>query len=331
VWVTGNYDQESNTAYWGTGNGGPWMGDQRPGDNLYTSSTIALDATTGKIKGHFQYTPNESFDWDEVSPPVLIDFRRNGRTVKGLVDFARNGYMYFLDRTDGSTINFVDGKPFVLQDVFKSLDPKTGKPVYDEAHKPGTGKEARFCPSFSGGKNWPPIAFSPDTRMVYVPANNGLCSSLTGTGPITYVAGQNFTGVRMGGQGPDPRGNPNIGEVQAWNVDTGEKVWTASPVASVNWGGMLVTGGGVVFNGGTADKKIRAFDAKTGKELWSFPLNTAALAPPTTFMVDGKQYLALNAGWGGDADGIQRIYARGNPAAPPPPPQGGMIWVFAVE
>ena len=331
VWVTGNYDPDTNTAYWGTGNGGPWMGDQRPGDNLFTSSVIALDATTGKMKGYFQYTPNESFDWDEVSPLALIDFRRNGRTIKGLVDFARNGYMYFLDRTDGSKINFVDGKPFVVQDVFKSLDPKTGRPEIDPEHKPGTGKEAHFCPSFSGGKNWPPIAYSPDTRMVYVPANNGLCSSLTGTGKVTYVAGQGYTGVRMGGQGPDPRGNPKIGEVQAWNVDTGEKVWTASPVASVNWGGMLVTAGGVVFNGGTADRKIRAYDAKSGKELWSFPLNTAALAPPTTFVVDGKQYLALNAGWGGDADGIQRNFARGNPAAPQPPPQGGTIWVFAIE
>ena len=104
-----------------------------------------------------------------------------------------------------------------------------------------------------------------------------------------------------------------------------------SPVASVNWGGMLTTAGGLVFNGGTADRKIRAYDAKTGKELWSYPLNTAVLAPPTTFMVDGKQYLALNAGWGGDADGIQRGFARSNPAAPPPAPQGGSIWVFAVE
>ena len=200
VWVTANYDQDANTAYWGTGNGGPWMGDQRPGDNLYTSSTLALDATTGKIKGHFQYTPNESFDWDEVSPPIVVDFQRNGRTVKGLIDVARNGYMYFLDRTDGSTINFVDGKPFVVQNVFKSLDPKTGRPEIDPEHKPGTNKEASFCPSFSGGKNWPPVAFSPETRLIYIPANNGLCSSLTGTGRVTYMPGAGYTGVRMGGQ-----------------------------------------------------------------------------------------------------------------------------------
>src|SRR5688500_18793368 len=109
IWVTGNYDPETNLSFWGTGNGGPWMGDQRPGDNLYTSSTVALDVATGAIKGHFQYHPNDSWDWDEVSPPILVDYRRDGRTIKGLVDVARNGYLWFLERTDGR-INFVEGK-----------------------------------------------------------------------------------------------------------------------------------------------------------------------------------------------------------------------------
>src|SRR5438045_180484 len=101
---------------------GPWMGDQRPGDNLFTSSTIALDVATGAMKGHFQYHPNDSWDWDEVSPPILVDYTRNGRTVKGLIDVARDGYMWFLERT-GGPIKFVEGKPYVTQNVFKSLDP----------------------------------------------------------------------------------------------------------------------------------------------------------------------------------------------------------------
>ena len=100
IWVTGNYDPDTNLAFWGTGNGGPWMGDQRPGDNLYTSSTIAIDVATGKIKGHFQYHPNDSWDWDEVSPPILVDYQRNGRTIKGLIDVARDGYLWFLERTE---------------------------------------------------------------------------------------------------------------------------------------------------------------------------------------------------------------------------------------
>ncbi len=145
VWVTGNYDPVTKLAFWGVGNGGPWMGDQRPGDNLYTSSTIALDVATGKIKGHHQYDPNESWDWDEVSPPLLIDYQRNGKTVKGLVDVARDGYLWFLERTDGA-INFVDGRPYVKQNVYKSLDPKTGRPDVDPDRKPGTGEDRDFLP-----------------------------------------------------------------------------------------------------------------------------------------------------------------------------------------
>jgi len=332
VWITGNYDQATNTAYWGTGNGGPWMGDQRPGDNLYTSSTIALDASTGKIKGHFQYTPNESFDWDEVSPPIVVDYRRNGQPVKGLIDVARNGYIYFLDRTDGGRIGFVDGKAYVLQNVFRSLDPKTGRPDIDPAHKPGTGKEVPFCPTISGGKNWPPVAFSPDTRLVYIPANNNMCTTLAGQEPGVYTAGRGYTFVRMGAQTPQP-GTTTIGELQAWNVDTQEKVWTTGLGKTVNWGGVLATAGGLVFNGGTADRKIHAFDAKTGKLLWEFPLNSGAIAPPTTFMLDGKQYLALNVGWGGDGMGIQTNLARQFPGQgfDGDVPQGGAVWVFAIE
>jgi alcohol dehydrogenase (cytochrome c) len=332
VWITGNYDQATNTAYWGTGNGGPWMGDQRPGDNLYTSSTIALDATTGKLKGHFQYTPNESFDWDEVSPPIVVDYRRNGRPVKGLIDVARNGYIYFLDRTDGGTINFVDGKPYVLQNVFRSLDPKTGRPDIDPEHKPGTNKRAPFCPTISGGKNWPPVAFDPDTRLLYIPANNNMCTTLEGREPTMYVAGRGYTFVQMGAQTPAP-GTMTIGELQAWNVDTQQKVWTTALGKTVNWGGVLATAGGLVFNGGTADREIHAFDAKSGKLLWEFPLNSGVIAPPSTFMLDGKQYLALNVGWGGDGMGIQSSLARQFPGQgfAGDVPQGGAIWVFAID
>lgn len=194
--VVGNYDPETNLAFWGTGNGGPWMGDQRPGDNLYTASTIAIDLATGTIKGHFQYSPNDSWDWDEVSPPIVVDYRRNGRTVKGLIDVARNGYLYFLERTDGR-INFVEGMPYVKQDVFRSLDPRTGRPEVDLDHKPGTGKKAAHCPSLWGGKNWPPIAFSPKTRLIYIPANENLCGTSVGE-TIAYKAGSRFTGATTG-------------------------------------------------------------------------------------------------------------------------------------
>jgi len=330
VWVTGNYDPETNTSYWGTGNGGPWMGDQRPGDNLYTASTVALDVATGKIKGHMQYTPNESFDWDEVSPPILVDFRRGGREIKGAINVARNGYLYFLDRTGGS-LRFVEGKPYVNQTVFRSLDPKTGRPDIDESKKPGTGKEATYCPSLHGGKNWPPIAYSPRTRMIYIPANNNLCQTLVGV-PVTYTPGRGFTG-RGPTSGPGTTlwpGATHVGEVQAWNVDTGQRVWTHT-YRQANWGPILATAGGLVFTGGTPDQNFHAFDAATGKLLWEFKTSSGVLGPPSSFEIDGKQYVAVLTGWAADARGMGQTVALllGEPV--PNVPEGGAIYVFAVE
>jgi alcohol dehydrogenase (cytochrome c) len=327
VWVTGNYDPETNTTFWGTSNGAPWMGDQRPGDNLYTASTVALDASTGKMKGHMQYTPNESYDWDEVSPPILVDFRRGDRTIKGAIDVARNGYMYFLDRSGGS-LRFVDGKPYVYQDAFRSIDPKTGRPDVDPAHKPGTGKEANFCPSSHGGKNWPPVAYSPRTRMIYIPANNNLCQTFTGIPDMTFTVGRTFSGVKST---PTIReGATHVGEVQAWNVDTGEEVWTHT-YRQANWGPMLATAGGLVFSGGTPDQKFHAFDAATGKLLWEYETSSGVLGQPVSFAVDGKQYIAVLTGWDADARGAGVYVARllGEPV--PRVPQGGAVYVFALE
>jgi alcohol dehydrogenase (cytochrome c) len=327
IWVTGTYDMETNLAFWGTGNGGPWMGDQRPGDNLYTASTVALDVATGSIKGHFQYEPNESWDWDEVSPPILVDYQRNGRTVKGLINVARDGYLWFLERTTGK-INFIEGMPFVKQNVFRSLDPKTGRPDVDPARQPGTGKEAEFCPSHWGGKNWPPIAFSPKTRMIYIPANENLCTRIVGR-PVTYTAGRSFTGAAttmLMVPGAD-----HIGEVQAWNVDTGKRAWTHNFASSANWGPMLATAGGLVFSGGTNDRLFRAFDASSGAVLWEFPTNSGIIGQPSSFMVDGKQYVAVQSGWGIDARAMQGRLNAISPGKFPEVPEGGAVWVFAVK
>ncbi|MBI1875324.1 MAG: PQQ-dependent dehydrogenase, methanol/ethanol family [Acidobacteria bacterium] len=327
IWVTANYDPETNLAFWGTGNGGPWMGDQRPGDNLFTSSTVAIDVTTGKIKGHFQYHPNDSWDWDEVSPPILVDYKRNGRNVKGLIDVARDGYLWFLERTD-SKINFIEGKPFVKQNVFKSLNPKTGRPEVDPVRQPGTGREADFCPSWWGGKNWPPIAYSPKTRMIYIPANENLCAKIVGR-KVDYNPGRSYTGATSTlymAPGAD-----HIGEVQAWNVDTGKRVWTHNFATSANWGPMLATGGGLVFSGGTNDRLFRAFDASSGMLLWEFPTNSGIIGQPSSFMVDGRQYIAVQSGWGIDARSMQGRLTRLLPASGPEVPEGGAIWVFAVK
>ncbi len=338
VWVTGNYDPETNLAYFGTGNGGPTVGDNRPGDNLYTASTIAFDVSTGAIRGYFQYHPNDSWDYDEVSPPLLLDYQRNGKTIQGLVDVARDGYLWFLDRgslaatnSNGSKprIGFVDAKPYIYQNVFKSIDRVTGRPDVDLEHKPGTGKRADFCPGSHGGKTWPPIAFSPKTRMIYIPANNNMCGSNMGV-KVPYTAGKGFVGI-TGSRPFTVPGADHFGEVQAWNVDTGEKVWTHEYAKSPNWGSMLATAGGLVFSGGTNDRKVHAFDATTGKLLWEFPTNSGIEAPPTSFLIDGKQYIAIESGWGGDARGDQNNLNRLFPGEFPEVPEGGAVWVFAIQ
>jgi alcohol dehydrogenase (cytochrome c) len=328
VWVTANYDAEANIAYWGTGNGGPWMGDQRPGDNLYTSSTVAIDVATGAIKGHFQYTPNESWDWDEVSPPVLIDYKRGDRSVRGLINVARNGYLWFLERSASGPIGFVDATNYVKQNVFRSIDPKTGRPDVDPARKPGTGKRAEFCPSIWGGKNWPPIAFNPQTRMIYVPANENLCATVTGR-DVTYKAGTSFVGATTV-VAPAP-GADHYGEVQAWNVDTGKRAWTHTYATSPNWGPMLTTGGGLVFSGGTNDRKFHAFDAQTGKLLWEMPASSGIIGQPSTFAIDGKQYVAVQSGWAVDARSMQLRLNNAFPGQYPEVPDGGTINVYALK
>jgi alcohol dehydrogenase (cytochrome c) len=326
VWVTGTYDPALNVSYWGTGNGGPWTGDTRPGDNLYANSVIALDVTTGALRGYHQYHWNDSWDWDEVSPPMLIDVTRNGRTFPGLVHAGRNGYLWILERkADG--ISFVDAKPFVYQNVFASLDPVTGRPTYNEDTKPAIGKVGSFCPSLSGGKNWTPAAYSPQTQLLYIPANENYCSSFEGVA-TEYRPGQNYTGVANSSANLR-EGADHIGELQAWNVNTGEKVWTHN-YDTANWGPVLATGGGLVFSGGTSDRYFRAFDAATGELLWQQRLNSGITGVPTTFEVAGVQYIAIQSGWGVDAmrmqSRIDAMQGRTNIV-----PQGGVVWVFAVQ
>jgi alcohol dehydrogenase (cytochrome c) len=329
VWMSGNYDPDSKTVLFGTGNASPWFGDQRPGDNLYTSSTIGLDPDTGAIKTHYQYHWNDSWDWDEMNPPMVVDYEKDGKKVKGLVKPARNGYLYRLSLEDGK-IGYVDAQPYVYQNVFKSLDPKTGRPTYNEENKPGTGKKASFCPSLWGGKDWPFEAYNPMTGMIYIPANDSHCGNMEGR-VQEYVAGQWWTGVDIPDIGFTVRdGAKSFGEIQAWNVNTGKKVWSQLYSHSMNWGSILTTGGGLVFDGGTNDRNFRAYDAETGEQLWQFRTNSGIIAPPSTYEVDGVQYVAVASGWGIDAQGQQGLLSNllGWEKSVP---EGGVIWVFAVS
>src|SRR6266705_974373 len=223
VWLTGHYDPDLNLTYWGTGNAAPWPGDMHPGDNLYSSSVIALDADTGKIRGHHQYHWNDSWDWDEVSTPLLMDVQRGGRGIKALVHPGRNGYLWLLERK-ADAIGFVDAKPFVRQEVFTAIDQKTGRPAYDPERKPARGKTVTFCPSLWGGKDWPPAAYNPKTGLVYVPAHENLCSTLQGEDKTpTYEPGKRFVGMNpQGTKMSVADGADHIGELQAWDLKTGQ-------------------------------------------------------------------------------------------------------------
>jgi len=330
--VTGTYDSATGIAYWGTGNASPWMPDERPGDNLYANSVIALDVETGKMTGHHQYHQNEAWDWDEVSAPILVDLpgKDGGAPVKGLVHAGRNGYLWQLGRSPQGGIDFLSAQPFVKQNVFAKVDPKTGRPEYDPTKIPGIGKRADFCPSLWGGKDWPPEAYSPRTGMLYVPANENLCGYLVGTRQ-EYVPGEWFAGVEITDIGMTVApGADHVGEVQAWDLKTGKRAWTHNFEKSHNWGPMLATGGDVLFSGGTNDRMFRAFDAKSGKVLWESKTNSGVTGVPSTFEVDGTQYVAVQSGWGVDAQRKQATLHKliGYDAEVP---QGGVVWVYALK
>ena len=257
-----------------------------------------------------------------------MDVKRGDRTIKGLVHPARNGYLWLLERR-ADAIAFVDAKPYVKQTAFTSIDPRTGRPTYDESKKPVTGKKVAFCPSLWGGKDWVPAAYSPKTGYLYIPANENLCGSLVGV-EQKYEPGKLWLGSEIKDIGLDvTAGTGHIGEIQAWDMNTGKKVWTRT-FESHNWGPVLATGGGLVFAGGTNDRYFRAFDAKTGDLVWQWRTNSGITAVPSSFAVDGVQYIAVQSGWGVDAQRMQDSLDKFR-GTKTDVPQGGVIWVFAVK
>ena len=328
VWITGSYDPDTKLAYWGTGNAGPWLGDQRAGDNLYATSVIALDVATGQIRAHHQYHWNDSWDWDEVAAPLLIDLPHKGKLQKSLVHAGRNGYLWVLERS-AHDIRFVSAQPYVRQNVFTKLDAETGRPEYDSTKVPHSGSRSEFCPSLWGGKDWPPTAYNPDTGYLYIPANENLCSAFTGEKP-KYRRGELYMGVPFAKIEilPTPAARDHIGELQAWDLKTGKQVWT-SKFKSHNWGPVLTTAGGLVFAGGTNDRYFRAFDAKDGRILWQQRTNSGVVGVPTSYSLDGKQYVAVQSGWGGDAQRKQDFLDKAL-GTHTEVPQGGVLWVFGL-
>ncbi|MFC5512498.1 PQQ-dependent dehydrogenase, methanol/ethanol family [Massilia jejuensis] len=334
IWITGTYDPASNLAYWGTGNPAPWPTEGRKGDNLYTSSTIALDVSTGALKAYHQYTPNDAWDWDEVSAPLLIDTEVKGKKISAAVHAGRNGYLWILERTPNK-LGFVGAWPFVHNNVFTSIDPKTGRPSYDYSKRPGMGKPVGFCPSLWGGKDWPPEAWNPKTQLFYIPANNNLCAELGEAEDVKYKKGELFIGYPIESvlgslRYKDGKKPGTIGEIQAWDLKTGKQVWTHK-YPGINWGPLLTTGGNLVFAAGTTDRKFRALNATNGKVLWETAMASASTGVPTSFEVDGTQYIAVQSGWGVDAERVQNALNGLNDTAPLKIPQGGTLMVYRLK
>ncbi len=317
-WMTGTYDPDTNTLFWGAGNPGPWLATMRPGKNLYTDSVLALDPDTGAMKWYYQYTANDTWDYDGVNTPQLTDLTYKGVSYKAIVEANRNGLFYAIDRTDGKLIY---AQKFTHDTSIKGV--ADGQAVDNAAVRPALDKTIFTCPSFLGGKNWWPAAVDPETNMAYVPTLHA-CMTMTGV-PVSYAAGLPFLGETFVMK-PDPSSPGILGSFQAINLSTGKKVWehkTAQP-----WdGGALATAGGVVFSG-TTDGHLYAFNSKTGKILWTSPdLGSGIIADPMSYVVDGKQYIAVWAGWGG----VWPLWSGKLGASLANAPRGGQLYVFQLN
>jgi alcohol dehydrogenase (cytochrome c) len=311
AWVTGSYDPALNLVYWGVGNPAPdWDGAARPGDNLYTASTLALDANTGEIRFYFQYTPHDVWDFDGVNEAVLL-------TLKGhqaWLHADRNGFLYAIDRKSGE---FIYGRPFV-ETNWATLD-ANGRPVVNKSKVPTRDYLAEHvCPGPNGGKEWNPMAISPLTGYVYIPTRE-VCVDVQGL-QQSPISGQPYWGVKK------IIFHRGFGQLLAANFETGNTAWAVrfkSPVMS----GVLATGGHLVF-AGTPEGKFIAFNDKTGQQLWKFSTGSGIVGGPITFVADGKQYVAVPSGLGGWM-GWATIGGGGAPWLKDVP-KGGALFVFGL-
>ena len=304
TWETATYDPESDTFYQGIGNAGPdYDAQYRPGDNKWAASVLAISPKDGKIKWGFQYTPNDPYDYDEISEHPIINAKVNGEDRKLVVHAARNGFFYALDRTNGS---FVAGKQYVDElNWAPGLDPKTGRPLNynpnSDIQMYGAGSHGmrglpsvRTCPSNVGGKNWEPSAYNPELGLLFIPSIEG-CNTIETLEQKdmedqggTAKARERFTG------GSAKTVQRLYGSLKAVDPITGDTK-ASLKMDYPNYGGALATAGNLVFLG-ESDGTFGAYDAKTLKQLWSFNTGTGINAPPITFAVNGKQYVAVLAG-----------------------------------
>jgi len=298
IWVTGSYDPDSNLTYWGIGNAGPdWNGDTRPGDNLYTSSVVALDADTGKLKWHYQFSPHDEFDYDAVQVPVLADIRWQGTPRKVLMFANRNGFFYVLDRTTGK---FLLGKPFVRVNWAEGFD-ENGRPNRVPGKVP-TPEGTLIYPGNQGGTNWYNPSFSPRTGLFYIPSWVNY-SSLYVKRPQDFVEGRSFGGggarntVAQGLRTASSnlrKEEEGYGAIRAIDPQTGDLRWEYK-MTDFTDAGVLTTASDLLFSGGR-EGFVYALDARSGGLLWKFIVGGQVQSGPMTYSVGGRQYVAVAAG-----------------------------------
>jgi len=305
VWETATYDPETDTFYQGIGNAGPdWDAEYRPGDNKWAASVLAITPSDGKIKWGYQYTPNDPYDYDEISEHPIINAKVNGEDRKLVVHAARNGFFYTLDRVNGS---FIAGKQYVDQlNWTPGLDPKTGRPlnynpntdvqIYNEGSH-GTRakpKGEKLCPAVSGGKNWQPSAYNPELGLIYIPSIEG-CNYIETVEQKDMADQGGPTKPRDRFAGGAPKTPDSLyGSIKAVDPTTGETK-AALKLTYANYAGLLATAGNLIFLG-HMDGSFSAYDAKTLRELWTFNVGTGINAPPISYAVNGKQYVAVLVG-----------------------------------
>jgi alcohol dehydrogenase (cytochrome c) len=284
TWMTGSYDPAAGIVYWATGNpGNDLVGDERGGDNLYSSSILALDAKSGKLRWYYQFTPHNVWDYDAQAPSVLVDAPWRGQTRKLLLHADRNGFFYVFDRITGERLLT---RPLVHNLTWAKEVGRDGRPVLNANQEP-TNEGTRVCPALDGATNWYSTAFNPSTGLYYVQTLEACADFVKRS--VEWKAGAGY----MGGTARRDGGQKIL---RAIDIQTGEAKWELPQSGPANsWGGVLATAGGIVLfceDGGL----FTAADARTGKRLWQWPAELVWRSSPMTYTFDGKQYVAVAAG-----------------------------------
>ncbi|MGB3710772.1 MAG: PQQ-dependent dehydrogenase, methanol/ethanol family [Erythrobacter sp.] len=310
VWDSMAYDPDLGLLYIGVGNGSPWNRAYRSpgedgtgeGDNLYLSSIVAIRPDTGEYVWHYQTTPGETWDYTATQHIILADMEIDGEMREVLMQAPKNGFFYVIDRATGE---FISAEPYVAVNWAEGIDPETGRPIENpETRIDKTGEPALVTPGALGGHNWHPMAYHPGENLVYIPAfEAGMMYAPESDWKPDRARGFNV-GFDLGaGDLPPDMGirrevaGTLRGMLVAWDPVAQEPRWSVEHPGPWN-GGVLATGGGLVFQG-TAGSEFNAYDASSGERLWSFDAQTGVVAPPVTYTVDGEQYVAVLAGWGG--------------------------------